>query len=117
MSDITYIDTNHRRSRAVVAGGTVYIAGHTAQDRTKDAAGQAKDILAAIEALLEQAGSGKDRLLNVTIMLACMDDFNAVNEVYDKWIVEGKAPARCCSEVKLAFPDILVEVTAIAQLR
>lgn len=117
MTDITYIDTNHRRSRAVIAGGTVYVAGHTAQDRSKDAAGQTKDILAAIEKLLEQAGSGKDRLLNVTIMLASMDDFNAVNEVYDSWIVAGKAPARCCSEVKLAFPDILVEMTAIAQLR
>lgn len=114
MNDILYVDTNHRRSRAVVANGVVYVAGHTAADRSQDAAGQTRQILAAIDQILAEAGSGKDRLLSVTLWLASMDDFKAMNEVYDSWIVPGRAPARCCGEVKLALPDIRVEIIATA---
>lgn len=117
MTDIAYVDQNTRRSRAVIAGNTVYLAGHTADDRSANVAEQTRNVLGKIEALLNECGSGKDRLVSVTIWLASMDDFAAMNAVYDAWIVPGRAPARACGKVEMALPDIRVEIIATAVLK
>ena len=104
---ITRLDQNTRRSRAVIHGDTVYLAGHTAADRSQDIGGQTRQVLA-------DAGTDKSRLLNVTIWLSSMAHFAGMNEVYDAWIVPGQAPARCCGALELAAPDILVEIMVTA---
>ncbi|MBR0643076.1 RidA family protein [Plastoroseomonas hellenica] len=114
MTDITRLDQNARRSRAVIHGDTVYLAGQTADDRSADIAGQTRQVLAKIDEMLAAAGTDKSRLLNVTIWLKSMADFNAMNAVYDAWVVPGHTPARCCGQVELAVPDIRVEIMAIA---
>lgn len=114
MTEITRLDQNSRRARAVVHGNTVYLAGHTADDRSADAAGQTRQVLAKIDEMLAAAGTDKSKLLNVTIWLADMADFAAMNEIYDAWVVPGHTPARCCSAVTLALPDIRVEIMAVA---
>ncbi|AZV38115.1 RidA family protein [Komagataeibacter xylinus] len=114
MTDVQYIDQNARRSRAVIAGNTVYLAGCTAADRSRDAAGQTAQILETIEGVLAQAGTDKGHIVNVTIWLSDMKNFDAMNGVYDNWIVKGRAPARCCGEVRLALPDVLVEIMVVA---
>ncbi|WP_171962277.1 RidA family protein [Bordetella trematum] len=114
LSPITRLDQNTRRARAVVHGQTVYLAGHTAADRSQDAAGQTRQVLQALEDLLAQAGSDKRHLLDVTIWLSSMDDFEAMNRVYDAWIVPGHAPARRCAAMMLAAPEIRVEISGIA---
>lgn len=114
MSDITRLDQNARRSRAVVHGDTVYLAGQTADDRSADVAGQTAQVLAKIDEMLAAAGSDRSKLLNVTIWLADMADFAAMNAVYDAWVVQGHTPARCCGAVTLALPDIRVEIMAVA---
>lgn len=111
---ITRLDQNARRSRAVIHNGTVYLAGHTADDRSADAAGQTRQVLAKIDEMLAASGTDKSKLLNVTIWLQHMTDFQAMNEVYDAWIVQGQAPARCCGAIELAAPDILVEIMVTA---
>lgn len=113
---ITRLDQNARRSRAVIHNGTVYLAGHTADDRSADAAGQTRQVLAKVDEMLTASGTDKSKLLNVTIWLQHMQDFQAMNEVYDAWIVQGQAPARCCGSVELAAPDILVEIMVTAAL-
>lgn len=114
MTTITRIDQNARRSRIVVHGDTVYLAGQTADDRSADIAGQTRQVLAKIDEALAAAGTDKSKLLNVTIWLANMADFAAMNEVYDAWVVQGHTPARCCGAVTLAAPDIRVEIMAVA---
>lgn len=114
MTDITRLDQNARRSRAVIHGDTVYLAGQTADDRSADIAGQTRQVLAKIDEMLAAAGTDKSRLLNVTIWLKSMADFNAMNAVYDAWVVPGQTPARCCGQVELAASDIRVEIMAIA---
>jgi enamine deaminase RidA (YjgF/YER057c/UK114 family) len=114
LTDIAFLDQNARRSRAVVHGGTVYLAGQTADDRTAGIAEQTRQVLAKIDEMLAAAGTDKSRLLNVTIWLASMGDFAGMNAVYDAWVVEGRRPARCCSAVQLAAPDIRVEIMAVA---
>jgi len=43
-----------------------------------------------------------------------MDDFAAMNAIWDNWVVEGFAPARACVECAMARPELLVEISIIA---
>ncbi|MBE9603325.1 RidA family protein [Acetobacteraceae bacterium H6797] len=114
MTAITRHDQNTRRSRAVVHGDTVYVAGHTADDRSADITGQTQQVLAKIDQILAEAGTDKSKLLSVTIWLQDMKDFAAMNAVYDAWVVQGSTPTRACGQVTLALPDILVEIICTA---
>ena len=104
-----------RMSQIVIHGDTVYLAGQVAQNAAGAPAGdQMRDILETIDGLLAEAGTDKGKLLSATIWLADMRDFDAINEVWDAWVVEGAAPARACVEAKLAFTKFTVEVGVIA---
>ena len=110
---ITRIDTGPRMSQAVIHGDTIYLAGQVGEPG-QDIAEQTRTALAEVDALLAQAGSDKSKLLMVTIWLADMADFAAMNAVWDPWIADVAAPARATGEAKLASPDYLVEVIAVA---
>lgn len=114
MTTITRIDQNARRSRAVVAGNMVFLAGQVADDKSLDIAGQAAQVLAKIDDLLAQAGSERARLLTAQIWLSTMDDFNGFNAVWDAWVVPGQTPTRCCGKVELADPGYRVEIVVTA---
>ncbi|OWT80467.1 MULTISPECIES: RidA family protein [unclassified Achromobacter] len=114
--NIIRLDQNARRSRAVIHNGTVYLAGHTADDRSLDIAGQTRQTLAKIDEMLAAAGTDKSKALMVTIWLSSMKDFAGMNEVYDAWVVPGQQPARCCGQVEMAAPDIRVEIMVTAAL-
>lgn len=110
---ITRIDTGPRMSQAVIHGDTIYLAGQVGEPG-QSVAEQTATALAEVDSLLAQAGSDKAHLLSVTIWLADMADFAAMNGVWDAWIAGVAAPARATGEAKLASPDYLVEVIAIA---
>lgn len=114
MTDITRIDQNQRRSRALVHNGIVYTAGQVPDDMTLDIAGQARQVLAKIEALITQAGSDKSRLLTAQVWLRTMDDFAAFNAVWDAWVVPGSTPTRCCGKVEMNNPNCRVEILVTA---
>lgn len=115
MPDIVRIDQNARRSRAVIHGDMIYLAGQVADDTTGGIADQTGQALAKVDAMLAQAGSDKTRLLSATIWLRSMDDFDGMNAVWDKWVAPGHAPARCCgSDVALAGPGCRVEIMVVA---
>ena len=101
-------------SQAVSANGFVFVAGQVAEDREAGIAGQTRDVLAAIDALLAEAGTSKARLVAVNVFLPHITDFDAMNEVYDAWIDPANPPARACVEARLADPDLRVEMTAVA---
>jgi enamine deaminase RidA (YjgF/YER057c/UK114 family) len=115
MSDITRIDTGKRMSQAVIHNGTIYLAGQVG-DPGQSVAEQTKTILGRIEALLEQAGSDKTRILQATIWLADMADFAEMNAVWDAWVAPGHAPTRAAGESKLATPDYKVEIIIVAAI-
>lgn len=108
------IDKNTRRSRAVVAGGVVYLGGQVAEDWEADIRQQTRQTLGRIDALLAEAGSSRDRLISATIWLSDMADYDAMNEVWDGWIDSDNPPARSCGEVRLADDRLLVEIIATA---
>jgi len=111
---IRRVEPGARLSQAVVHGNTVYLAGQVAEDYTQDIAGQTRQVLAAIDRLLLETGSGRDKVLSVTIYLKSMHDFGAMNAVWDTWVQKDAKPARATVEAKLAAPQYLVEMQVIA---
>ena len=96
------------------ASGTAYLAGQVADDPTADIAGQTRQVLALIDALLHEAGSDKTKILSATIYLPDMADFAAMNVVWEQWVVPGHTPARATVEAKLAAPQYRVEIQVVA---
>lgn len=101
---------------AVVHAATVYLAGQVADDPGQDAAGQTADILAQIDALLEEAGTDRTHLLSVQVFLADIDDYEAMNRAWDAWVDPAHAPARVTVAAALADPRWRVEIAGIAAL-
>jgi enamine deaminase RidA (YjgF/YER057c/UK114 family) len=113
---IKRINSGARMSGAVVHGNTVYLAGQVADDTSEGVAGQTKQILAKIDALLKEAGTDKSKLLSTNIWLTDMSTFNEMNKVWDAWVSPGNAPARATVESALAAPQYRVEIMCIAAI-
>jgi enamine deaminase RidA (YjgF/YER057c/UK114 family) len=111
---IKRIDPGPRLSQAVVHGDTVYVAGQVAADTGADCAGQTRQILNQIDALLAQGGSDKSRILWANVWLADMADYAAMNGEWESWIPKGHTPARATVEAKLAMPQFKVEIACVA---
>ncbi|HEY5365617.1 MAG TPA: RidA family protein [Casimicrobiaceae bacterium] len=117
MNDILRIDQNERRSRAVVHGGMVFLAGQVADNKSAPIAEQTREALAKVDAMLARAGSDRSRLLTAQIWLRTMDDYDAMNAVWDAWVVPRQRPTRCCGKVELADPRWRVEVVVTAAVQ
>jgi enamine deaminase RidA (YjgF/YER057c/UK114 family) len=115
-SPIVRLDQNHRRSRAVIANGMVFLAGQVADDKSGDIGSQAREALAKVDALLAEAGTDRRRALTAQIWLADMADFDGFNAVWDAWVAPGETPTRCCGKVELADPAYRVEIVITALL-
>lgn len=109
---IERIETGQRMSKIVKHNGVAYLCGQVGAGDTVTE--QTRDCLGRVEALLAQAGSSRDRMLQVVIWLADMADFAEMNAVWDAWVPEGHAPARACGEARLARPELKVEIIVTA---
>ena len=109
---ITRLETGPRMSKIVKHNGTAWLCGQVGSGDS--VAEQTRDCLARVDALLHQAGSSRERMLQVIIWLADMADFDEMNAVWDAWIPQGHAPARACGEAKLARPELRVEIIVTA---
>ncbi|MBK7794048.1 MAG: RidA family protein [Betaproteobacteria bacterium] len=96
------------------ASGTIYLAGQVAADPKADITGQVQQVLAQIDALLAEAGSDKTHILSATIYLPDMNDFPALNAVWETWVVAGATPARATVQASLAAPEYKVEIQVVA---
>ena len=75
---------------------------------------QTEQVCKNLQAVLEAAGAGMEKVVKTTCFLADMGDFAAFNEVYAKYFVSR--PARSCVAVKTLPKNVLVEVEAIAEI-
>ena len=111
---IKRIETGPRMSEAVVHNGVVYLAGQVADDASQDIAGQTRQVLAQIDALLQAAGSNRQRILRAEIFLPDMVDFTAMNAVWETWVTPGHAPARATVQAALADASWKIEIVVTA---
>ncbi len=106
-------------SQAIRAGDLVFAAGQLGLDAStgelvgEDVGDQAERALGNLRAVLEAAGSGMQHLLKVTVFLADIADWPAVNEVYARAVPEPY-PARSAFAVKDLPKGARVEIEAIA---
>ncbi|MDB9838507.1 RidA family protein [bacterium] len=114
MTAITRLHTGPRMSQAVIHNGIAYLAGQVGAEG-KSVAEQTESILGKIDALLDEAGTDKSKLLTAQIWCADMaTDFAEMNGVWDQWVSAGNAPARWTGEAKLATTGYRVEIIVTA---
>ena len=107
-------------SQAVVHNGLVYTSGQIAlkpdgsdELLKENVILQAKQVLQNLRNVLEASGSSMEKVIKTTIFLADMNDFAAVNEVYEEAFGSHK-PARSTVAVKTLPKNALVEIDAVA---
>lgn len=106
-------------SQAVSAGGLVFVSGQIPIDPANgtlvsgDIQSETRQAMQNLKAILEAAGSGLERVLKVTLFIADMGQFSAINEAYAAFFPQAP-PARACVEVSRLPKDVRVEVEAVA---
>lgn len=107
--------TQTRMSKAVIHGDTIYLCGQTAGGaEAGDITAQTQEALRRVDALLQEFGSDRRHILSALLHIKTMDDFAAMNAVWDAWVPEGCAPARTTVQAELARPELLFEITVVA---
>ena len=112
--EIRKCETNGRLSRVVLGGDTIYLSGMVAPAEYTDITEQTQWITEKIEQTLQSYGSSKDNILSAAVYLKSIQDFTAMNKVWDQWFEDTLPPARTCVESRLASPHALIEITVIA---
>ncbi|UTV30727.1 RidA family protein [Photobacterium atrarenae] len=116
MTHIIRKHINDRMSKIVTHNNTVYLCGQVG-NRGDTIEAQTREALTRVDRLLEEAGSDRKHILQAIVWLSDMDDFSAMNDVWDNWFEPGSAPARACGEAKLASPELKFEVIVTAALK
>ncbi|KAJ5391686.1 hypothetical protein N7509_007176 [Penicillium cosmopolitanum] len=107
-------------NQALVANGFVFCSGQLPKDSTGNIVSgtvqdRANQCIKNLKAVLESAGSSLEKMVEVNVFLADMEDFEKMNETYLKWFSEIK-PVRTCLAVK-SIPEYTdVEMKCIALL-
>ncbi len=108
-------------SQAIRAGDFVFVSGQLAMrpDHAEivgeNVAEQTEQVFENLRAILEEAGSGLDRLVKTTVFMTDLGDFQEMNEVYARHVGETP-PARATVEISSLPSGAKVEIEAIAHL-
>ncbi|XP_043543584.1 2-iminobutanoate/2-iminopropanoate deaminase isoform X1 [Chiloscyllium plagiosum] len=108
-------------SQAVVVDRTMYISGQlgldpaTGQLVTGGTAQEAKQALINMGEILKAANCNYNNVVKTTVLLADINDFNSVNEVYKQYFVTN-FPARAAYQVAALPRGGRVEIEAVAVL-
>lgn len=108
-------------SQAIVSNSLVFISGQLGMDTKKKELGrtveeQTRLALESIEKILSETEGCLDDIVKTTILLADLDDFSIVNNVYAQFFSEPY-PARAAYQVAKLPLDAMVEIEAVARLK
>lgn len=102
------------------SGDTIYVSGQIPLDPPTGALvegsiqAQAERVLTSIGEILKAAGLGYGDVIKTTVLLADINDFVAVNEVYARFFTGPVLPARAAFQVAALPKGAGVEIEAIA---
>jgi enamine deaminase RidA (YjgF/YER057c/UK114 family) len=105
----------------IVYNGVIYIAGQGAHSRGDNSdAGKQPDIemhtrmvMENVKTLVEAGGGTMDSILQLTVFLTKLDDYEGLNKVFKTYFPNG-GPARTCVAVAALPGQSLVEINCTA---
>jgi enamine deaminase RidA (YjgF/YER057c/UK114 family) len=105
----------------IVYKGVIYIAGQGAHSRgdNSDAAKQpdiemhTRMVMENVKTLVEAGGGTMDSILQLTVFLTRLDDYDGLNKVFKTYFPNG-GPARTCVAVAALPGQSLVEINCTA---
>jgi 2-iminobutanoate/2-iminopropanoate deaminase len=105
-------------SQAIEVNGMVYTSGiipvvPATGEIPDGSVAQARQAFENLTHLLEAAGSDISQVVKTTVFIKEMNDFGAINEVYQEFFREPY-PSRSCVEVARLPKDVMLEIEAIA---
>lgn len=106
-------------SPGIKKGNFIFTSGQIAQDGKGDLVGagdvaaQTTQCLKNIQAVLAEAGASMDDVVKCVVFLSDIRHFKEMNEAYAKFF-PGDKPGRSTVEARLASPQMLVEIEAVA---
>lgn len=106
-------------SQAIQAGNTLYVSGQIPIDPAtgsfagEDITTQTRQSLKNIQAILMQAGYSMADVVKVTVLMADMGEFAAMNQVYAEFF-QAPYPARAAFQVAALPKNAKVEIECIA---
>ena len=106
-------------SQAIRASGFVFVSGQLALEPDhaeivgESIEEQTEKIFDNLQVILEEAGSGLDRIVKTTVFLLDLGDFAGMNEVYARRVGQPP-PARATVEISNLPSGAKVEIEAIA---
>jgi 2-iminobutanoate/2-iminopropanoate deaminase len=106
-------------SQGIVYGDLVFVAGQLGVDPATGEVveggigPQTERVMENLRAILEEAGSGLDKVLKTSIFLVDLGDFAAMNEVYARYLTEPY-PARATVQIGALPSGARVEIEALA---
>jgi 2-iminobutanoate/2-iminopropanoate deaminase len=108
-------------SQAIRAGHTVYLSGQIGLDPATGTLrdgleAQTRQVIANLKAVTEAAGGSLDDIVKLTLLLADMADFAAVNEILAKSFTQPY-PARATYQVAALPKSARVEIEGVLVLR
>lgn len=110
-------------SNCLVVGDEIILSGvtaHPARDQDGNllsTEAQVECVLRRIEAMVVAAGGDLGHVLKLVVYLTDMRDKTVVNEVRRRWFDEPFPASTLVGVNALVFPELTVEIDAIARLR
>jgi 2-iminobutanoate/2-iminopropanoate deaminase len=107
-------------SQAIRAGDLIFASGQLPVDPASgqlvdgDVGAMTRQIFANISAVLAAAGSSLEKIAKVTVFLADMGDFAAMNAAYAEFF-PASPPARSTVQVARLPKDARIEIEVVAQ--
>lgn len=105
-------------SQAIEANGFIFCSGQIGIDPEAGALvegieNQTKQVLNNLKHVLEEAGSGLEKVVKSTVYLSDINDYSKMNEIYRQYFTDHK-PARAAFAVAALPLKALIEIEMVA---
>lgn len=101
-------------AHTLYVSGQIAIDPHTRNLVSDSLENEAHQVMANIEAILNEAGAKFDDVVKCSIFLKDMNNFAVVNKIYGQYFDGQTPPARECIEVARLPKEMNVEISVVA---
>lgn len=109
-------------SPGVISNGFLFVSGQiplnpkTGEFVTDSFENQARQTLENLKGIIESAGATLNDAVKITIYLSDIQNFAALNSIYEEYFMESK-PARACIQAAALPKNVDIEIDAIVEVK